>query len=56
MKGQCGADAQWQIWASNEDLEHLINALTHVEPFHLNSSDGPPLLNHREGDELPVNP
>jgi two-component system nitrate/nitrite response regulator NarL len=31
-----------QIWASNEDLEHLINALTHIEPLHFNNSEGTP--------------
>jgi DNA-binding NarL/FixJ family response regulator len=39
-----------QIWASNEDLEHLISALTHIEPIHFNSSDGTPLLTRREED------
>jgi DNA-binding NarL/FixJ family response regulator len=39
-----------QIWASNEDLEHLINALTHIEPVQFNRSDGTPLLTRREED------
>jgi DNA-binding NarL/FixJ family response regulator len=39
-----------QIWASNEDLEHLINALTHIEPVQFNKSDGTPLLPRREED------
>jgi DNA-binding NarL/FixJ family response regulator len=39
-----------QIWASNEDLEHVINALTHVKPLHFNNSDGMPLLTRREED------
>jgi DNA-binding NarL/FixJ family response regulator len=39
-----------QIWASNEDLEHLINALTHIKPLHFNNSDGMPLLTRREED------
>ncbi len=39
-----------QIWASNEDLEHLINALTHIEPLHFNNSEGTPLLTRREED------
>jgi DNA-binding NarL/FixJ family response regulator len=37
-----------QIWVSNEDVEHLLNALTHLKPLHLNKSDGMPLLTHRE--------
>ena len=39
-----------QIWASNEDLEHLINALTHIKPLHFNNSEGMPLLTRREED------
>jgi DNA-binding NarL/FixJ family response regulator len=39
-----------QIWASNEDFEHLINALTHIEPVIFNKSDGTPLLTRREED------
>ena len=39
---------QGQIWASNEDLEHLIGALTRVNPIHLNNRDGAPLLTRRE--------
>ena len=39
-----------QIWASNEDLEHLINALTHIEPLHFNNFEGTPLLTRREED------
>ncbi len=37
-----------QIWASNQDLEHLINALTHTKTIQLNNSDGMPLLTRRE--------
>lgn len=37
-----------QIWASNEDLEHLIRALTHAEPLRLDNSEGMPLLTRRE--------
>jgi DNA-binding NarL/FixJ family response regulator len=37
-----------QIWASNEDVEHLINALNHSKPFQLNNHDGMPLLTRRE--------
>jgi DNA-binding NarL/FixJ family response regulator len=37
-----------QIWASNEDVEHLINALTHTNQIHLNNGDGMPLLTRRE--------
>lgn len=39
-----------QIWASNEDLEHLIRALSHGNPLHLNNSNGMPLLTRREED------
>jgi DNA-binding NarL/FixJ family response regulator len=41
---------QGQIWASNEDLEHLIKALSHLKPLHLNNSRGTPLLTRREED------
>jgi DNA-binding NarL/FixJ family response regulator len=41
---------QGQIWASNEDLEHLIKALSRLEPLHLNNSQGMPLLTRREED------
>jgi DNA-binding NarL/FixJ family response regulator len=41
---------QGQIWASNEDLEHLLNALTHIRPLDLNNSNGMPLLTRREED------
>lgn len=37
-----------QIWASNEDLEHLINALSQSKSIHLNDRDGIPLLTRRE--------
>jgi DNA-binding NarL/FixJ family response regulator len=39
---------QGQIWASNEDLEHLIHALTHTKPLKFNDSEGMPLLTRRE--------
>jgi DNA-binding NarL/FixJ family response regulator len=39
-----------QIWAGNQDIEHLLNALTHIKPLHLNKSDGMPLLTRREED------
>ena len=42
--------AQKQIWASDEGIEHLINALTHIEPFRFNNSEGTPLLTRREED------
>ena len=41
---------QGQIWASNEDLEHLIKALSHLKPLHLDNSHGLPLLTRREED------
>jgi DNA-binding NarL/FixJ family response regulator len=37
-----------QIWASNEDIEHLLNALTNIKPIPFNNSRGMPLLTHRE--------
>jgi len=39
---------QGQIWASNQDVELLLSALTHIKPLHLSKSDGMPLLTHRE--------
>ena len=39
-----------QIWASNEDLEHVIGALTHTKPFQFNDANGMPLLTRREED------
>ncbi len=41
---------QGQIWVGNEDLEHLLKALSHLTPLHLNNSDGMPLLTRREED------
>lgn len=37
-----------QIWASNEDLEHLLDALSHVQPIQISNSEGVPLLTRRE--------
>ena len=37
-----------QIWASNEDIEHLLNALTNIRPIPFNNSRGMPLLTRRE--------
>ena len=39
---------QGQIWANNEDLEHLIKALSQLKPLHLANSEGMPLLTRRE--------
>jgi len=39
-----------QIWASNEDLEHLLNALTHIKPLRIDNPQGMPLLTRREED------
>jgi DNA-binding NarL/FixJ family response regulator len=36
------------IWAGNEDLEHLINALTRLKPLEFNNAEGLPLLTRRE--------
>jgi len=41
---------QGQIWVGNEDIEHLLKALSHLTPLHLNNSDGMPLLTRREED------
>ena len=41
---------QGQIWASNEDLEHVISALSTQRPLQLNNSVGTPLLTRREED------
>jgi len=37
-----------QIWASNEDLEHLVSALSHSKLLQFSNSDGMPLLTRRE--------
>ncbi len=37
-----------QIWVSNEDIGHLINALAQSKPIQLNNPDGMPLLTRRE--------
>jgi DNA-binding NarL/FixJ family response regulator len=39
-----------QIWASNQDVEHLLNALSYVKPLHLGKINGMPLLTRREED------
>lgn len=41
---------QGQIWASNEDLEHLTTALAHLKAIDLNDAVGIPLLTSREED------
>ena len=41
---------QGQIWAGNEDLEHLLHALIHLKPFQINNADGIPLLTLRQED------
>ena len=37
-----------QIWACNEDLEHLVSALSHSKALQFSNSDGMPLLTRRE--------
>lgn len=37
-----------QIWAGNQDIEHLLSALTHIRPIQIKKSDGMPLLTPRE--------
>lgn len=39
-----------QIWVGNEDIEHLLKALAHLRPLHLDNSRGMPLLTRREED------
>ncbi len=39
-----------QIWVGNEDLEHLVKALSHLKPVHLNDFEGMPQLTRREED------
>jgi DNA-binding NarL/FixJ family response regulator len=41
---------QGEIWAGNEDLEHILNALAHLKPLQFNNADGMPLLTRREED------
>lgn len=41
---------QGQIWASNEDLEHVLSALAHVKKLEFNGADGASLLTRREED------
>jgi DNA-binding NarL/FixJ family response regulator len=37
-----------QIWASNQDIEHLLRALVHLTPLHFNDANGQPILTRRE--------
>jgi len=37
-----------QIWASNEDIEHILTALINTKPLQFNNADGMPLLTRRE--------
>jgi len=39
-----------QIWASNEDIEHLISAVVHTKPSRFHDSKGMQLLTRREED------
>src|SRR5580700_5198408 len=39
---------QGQIWVGNEDIEHLLKALSRVSPVHINDAKGMPLLTDRE--------
>ena len=41
---------QGQIWAGNEDLEHILQALGHLKPLSFNDASGMPLLTRREED------
>jgi DNA-binding NarL/FixJ family response regulator len=37
-----------QLWISNEVLEHLLEVLTRLKPFRLNTNGNTPRLTHRE--------
>ena len=39
-----------QIWAGNEDIEHMLTALIDTKPLQFNNADGMPLLTRREED------
>jgi DNA-binding NarL/FixJ family response regulator len=39
-----------QIWARNEDVEHVLTALIHTIPHQFNNATGMPLLTRREED------
>jgi DNA-binding NarL/FixJ family response regulator len=39
-----------QIWASNEDIEHVLAALIHGKPYQFNNAKGIQLLTRREED------
>jgi DNA-binding NarL/FixJ family response regulator len=39
-----------QIWASNEDIEHLISAVIHTKPLEFHDAKGMALLTRREED------
>lgn len=39
-----------QIWASNEDIEHVLDALIHAKSLQFNNADGVRLLTRREED------
>jgi two-component system nitrate/nitrite response regulator NarL len=39
-----------QIWASNEDIEHILGALVNLTPARFNGENGEPMLTHREED------
>ena len=41
---------QGQIWARNEDLEHILTALAHLQQLKFNDANGMPLSTHREGE------
>jgi DNA-binding NarL/FixJ family response regulator len=41
---------QGQYWASNEDIGHIMGALTRYKPLRLNNAEGMPLLTRREED------
>jgi DNA-binding NarL/FixJ family response regulator len=39
-----------QIWASNQDIEHLISAVVQTKPLEFHNAKGMPLLTRREED------
>jgi DNA-binding NarL/FixJ family response regulator len=39
-----------QLWACNEDLEHVFKALVHIKPLRFSNKNGQPILTPREED------
>jgi DNA-binding NarL/FixJ family response regulator len=43
---------QGRIWITNQDLEIILETLTHIQPIQINKSDGTALLTPRERDTV----